>query len=204
MNISIIGAGNVGGALAAQWHKAGHQVIIGTRDSQSLKVQKVLEATPGMAVMSVEEALRQSDVVLISTPPAAIFDLIAQMGDVTGKYIIDATNAVRQKPEPYATVYHALMDKTNAEVVKCFNSTGFENMQNPVYQGDVIDMFMAGDSAKAKEIAAQLAKDAGFGACWDFGGTDKVVLLEQFALAWINLAIMQGHGRNLAFKVIKR
>ena len=204
MNISIIGAGNVGGALAAQWHKAGHQEIIGTRDSQSLKEQKVLEATPGMAVMSVEEALRQSDVVLISTPPAAIFDLIAQMGDVTGKYIIDATNAVRQKPEPYATVYHALMDKTNAEVVKCFNSTGFENMQNPVYQGDVIDMFMAGDSAKAKEIAAQLAKDAGFGACWDFGGTDKVVLLEQFALAWINLAIMQGHGRNLAFKVIKR
>ena len=204
MNISIIGAGNVGGALAAQWHKAGHQVIIGTRDSQSLKVQKVLEATPGMAVMSVEEALRQSDVVLISTPPAAIFDLIAQMGDVTGKYIIDATNAVRQKPEPYATVYHALMDKTNAEVVKCFNSTGFENMQNPVYQGDVIDMFMAGDSAKAKEIAAQLAKDAGFGACWDFGGTDKVALLEQFALSWINLAIMQGHGRDLAFKVIKR
>ena len=204
MNISIIGAGNVGGALAAQWHKAGHQVIIGTRDSQSSKVQKVLEVAPGMAGTSIEEAVRQSDVVLISTPPTAIFDIITQMSDVTGKVIIDATNAVRQKPEPYATVYHALIDKTNAEVVKCFNSTGFENMQNPVYQDDGIDMFMAGDSVKAKDFAAQLAKDAGFSACWNFGGADKVALLEQFALSWINLAIMQGHGRDLAFKVIKR
>ncbi|AEI46721.1 NADP oxidoreductase coenzyme F420-dependent [Runella slithyformis DSM 19594] len=204
MNIAIIGAGNVGGALATQWHKAGHTVIIGTRDRQSTKVQKVLDATPNMAVASIEEAVHQSDVILISTPPTAIFDLIAQMGDVTGKFIIDATNAVRQKPEPYATVYHALVDKTNAEAVKCFNSTGFENMQNPVYHGEGIDMFMAGSSLKAKEIAAQLAKDAGFGACWDFGGSDKVELLEQFALSWINLAILQGHGRNLAFKVIKR
>ncbi len=204
MNIAIIGAGNVGGALAAQWHKAGHQVIIGTRDSQSSKVQKVLEVAPGMAGTSIEEAVRQSDVVLISTPPTAIFDIITQMSDVTGKVIIDATNAVRQKPEPYATVYHALIDKTNAEVVKCFNSTGFENMQSPVYQDDGIDMFMAGDSVKAKDFAAQLAKDAGFSACWNFGGADKVALLEQFALSWINLAIMQGHGRDLAFKVIKR
>lgn len=204
MNIAIIGAGNVGGALAAQWHKAGHQVIIGTRDSQSPKVRKVLEAAPGMAVTSIEEAVRQSEVVLISTPPIAIFDLLAQMGDVTGKVIIDATNSVRQKPEPYATVYHSLVEKTNAETVKCFNSTGFENMQNPVYHGEGIDMFMAGDSVKAKEIAAQLSKNAGFGTCWDFGGADKVALLEQFALSWINLAIMQGHGRDLAFKVIKR
>ena len=84
MNIAIIGAGNVGGALAAQWHKAGHQVIIGTRDSQSSKVQKVLEVAPGMAGTSIEEAVRQSDVVLISTPPTAIFDIITQMSDVTG------------------------------------------------------------------------------------------------------------------------
>jgi 8-hydroxy-5-deazaflavin:NADPH oxidoreductase len=204
MNIAIIGAGNVGGALAFQWHKAGHSVVIGTRDRQSTKVQKVLEVTPDITVASIEEAVHPSDVVLISTPPTAIFDLIAQMGDVTGKFIIDATNAVRQKPEPYATAYHALIEKTNAEVVKCFNTTGFENMQNPVYHGEGIDMFMAGDSTKAKEIAAQLAKDAGFGTCWDFGGADKVALLEQFALSWINLAILQGHGRDLAFKVIKR
>jgi len=52
--------------------------------------------------------------------------------------------------------------------------------------------------------AEQLANDIGFGKCYDFGGDDKVELLEKFALSWINIAIMQGHGRNLAFKLLKR
>lgn len=49
-----------------------------------------------------------------------------------------------------------------------------------------------------------LAKDAGFAECYDFGGRDKVELLEQFALAWINLAIFQGKGRNIGFKLLHR
>ena len=84
------------------------------------------------------------------------------------------------------------------------NSIGFENMLNPIYNGEGIDMFMAGDSDTAKKIATQLAMDAGFGSCMDFGKSDKVELLEKLALSWINLAILQGHGRNIAFKVVKR
>jgi predicted dinucleotide-binding enzyme len=77
-------------------------------------------------------------------------------------------------------------------------------MLNPIYNGEGIDMFMAGDSESAKQVASQLALDCGFGACYDFGKADKVQLLEQFALSWINLAIMQGHGRNIAFKILRR
>jgi predicted dinucleotide-binding enzyme len=99
----------------------------------------------------------------------------------------------------YTIIY--LVDKAKAGVVKRFNSTGFENMLNPVYNGEAIDMFMAGDSAKAKSVAQTLAVDAGFGVCWDFGKSDKVELLEKLVLSWINLAIMQGHGRNLAFNI---
>jgi len=115
-------------------------------------------------------------------------------------------NSVRSKPEGYNNTFEALTDLAKgAEVVKCFNSTGFENMANPIYPNDVhLDMFMAGDSKTAKETVKQLAKDVGFADCYDFGGNDKVILLEQFALAWINLAMMQGHGRNIAFKIIKR
>jgi hypothetical protein len=65
-------------------------------------------------------------------------------------------------------------------------------------------MFMAGDSEKAKSVAVQLSMDLGFGSCIDFGKADKVELLEKLALSWINLAIMQGHGRNMAFKIVKR
>lgn len=65
-------------------------------------------------------------------------------------------------------------------------------------------MFVAGDSKKGKEIATQLAKAIGFEDCYDFGGNDKLNLNEQFAFCWINLALMQGYGRDTAFKVIKR
>ena len=77
-------------------------------------------------------------------------------------------------------------------------------MLNPIYNGEAIDMFMAGDSEKAKSVAKQLALDCGFGSCIDFGKSDKVELLEKFALSWINLAIVQGYGRNLAFRVVRR
>lgn len=204
MKVAIIGSGNVGGALAQQWVKAGHSVLIGAKFPLSEKNIQLATKIGEDRFTSVESAAQQSEVILIATPPTAIFDLIEQMGDVSGKILIDATNAVRQKPEPYDTVYHALADKTKGKAVKCFNSTGFENMQNPMYHGEKIDMFMAGDDAEAKETARQLALDAGFGTCWDFGKGDKVLLLEQFALSWINLAIMQGHGRDIAFRVVRR
>lgn len=204
MKIAILGSGNVGGALAAQWIKAGHMVLVGARLPLSDKNLTLATKIGEDRFTNVAAAVKQCDVVLIATPPTAIFEVLEEMGDVSGKILIDATNAVRQKPEPFATVYHALVEKTKAEVVKCFNTTGFENMANPHYGDIALDMFMAGNSEKAKSVANQLALDAGFGACWDFGGEDKVVLLEQFALSWINLAIMQGHGRDIAFKVIRR
>lgn len=203
MYIAIIGTGNVGGALATNWSKKGHSIHLGVNYIHQFKGAALI-LNENTQVHSIAEAVTLSDVVLIATPPTAIFDIVEKMGDVSGKIIIDATNAVRQAPEPYKTVYHCLLDKTKAEVVKCFNSTGFENMLDPVYNGEPIDMFMAGDSAIAKAAALQLALDAGFGTCIDFGKADKVELLEKFAFSWINLAIMQGHGRNMAFKVVKR
>jgi hypothetical protein len=204
MKIAIIGSGNVGGALAQQWVKAGHTVLIGAKFPLSDKNIQLATKIGEDRFTSVANAVGQSEVVLIATPPMAIFDILEEMGEVSGKIIIDATNAVRQKPSPYDTVYHALSEKTTAKVVKCFNSTGFENMLNPVYQGEKIDMFMAGENEEAKQTVKQLALDAGFGTCWDFGKGDKVSLLEQFALSWINLAIMQGNGRDIAFRVVRR
>jgi predicted dinucleotide-binding enzyme len=128
------------------------------------------------------------------------------MGSVANKVVIDAMNSVRAKPEGYNNTFEALTALTaDAEIVKCFNTTGFENMANPVYPNGLhIDMFMAGDSKIAKEIASHLAKDLGFENCYDFGGSDKVALLEQLVLIWINMAMSQGLGRNFAFKIVKR
>ncbi|MFY7963876.1 MAG: NADPH-dependent F420 reductase [Chitinophagaceae bacterium] len=203
MNIAIIGTGNVGGALATQWSKKEHKIFLGVNDINNFKGKALLNNRNTIAC-SINEAVAKSEVVLLAIPPIAIFEVLQQFGNVEHKIIIDATNSIAKKPEPYTTVYHCLLDKTNAHVVKCFNTTGYENMLNPIYNYEAIDMFMAGDSDIAKDVAVQLAIDGGFENCYDFGKSDKVVLLENFALSWINLAIMQKMGRDIAFKILKR
>ncbi|MCU0414782.1 MAG: hypothetical protein MUE91_10350, partial [Ignavibacteriaceae bacterium] len=159
----------------------------------------------GIKVKSIDAASKEAEVILIAASPAAVGEIAKQLGDVKDKVIIDAMNSISSKPAGFNNTFEALQSLTKCEhVVKCFNSTGFENMADPIYRNISIDMFMAGSSLKAKQIATQLSKDAGFAECYDFGGDDKVALLEQFALAWINLAIFQKQGRNIAFKVIKR
>ncbi|GAB4130019.1 MAG: hypothetical protein OHK0045_20830 [Raineya sp.] len=185
-------------------HKARHQIYLGVQDIKEFKGKDLLQ-NPNTQAFEIPGAITNAEVVLIATPPTAIVEILKIAGNLSGKIVIDATNTTRPNPDmAYPTAYHYLVAQSQAEVVKCFNSTGFENMKNPTYKGEGIDMFMAGDSPKAKEVAKQLALDCGFSTCWDFGKGDKVELLEKFALSWINLAIMQGHGRNIAFKVVKR
>ena len=205
MNIAIIGTGNVGGALAQQLIKAGHTILMGAKFPWSEKSIKLATHIGEERFASIENAVEQSEVIIITTPPDAVLQIITQLGNISGKIVIDATNSIRVKPDNYPTAYHAIKAITKSDtVVKCFNSTGFENMLNPIYKGDGIDMFCAGDNKQAKQIAEQLSKDIGFASCYDFGGDDKVELLEKFAFSWINLAIMQGLGRDIAFKIIRK
>ncbi|MBC7448274.1 MAG: NADPH-dependent F420 reductase [Hymenobacteraceae bacterium] len=150
-----------------------------------------------------------SEVILIAAAPAATHQIAESLGDVRGKVIIDAMNSVRTKPDGYPTSTHALLHLTaTPDVVRCFNTTGVENMLHPRYGeagGEAgIDMSVAGDSERGKAVARQLALAAGFGACHDFGGADKFELLESLALGWVKLAVMQRNGRDIAFRVVRR
>jgi 8-hydroxy-5-deazaflavin:NADPH oxidoreductase len=204
MKIAIIGSGNVGSALAQGWAKANHQITFGVRNIDEFKGNRLSEMK-NISVAGIADAVLKSEVVVIAAVPQAVHSIAEAMGDVSNKIIIDAMNSVRIKPEPFSNTTEALMKLTNCkDIVKCFNTTGAENMANPIYRGQGIDMFYAGDSDKAKKVAEQLAKDLGFENVYNFGGSDKFNLMEQFALSWINLAIMQGYGRDFAFKVVKR
>ena len=155
---------------------------------------------------TVEAAVKQNDIILISTPVPATVDVIKSLGDTSGKIIIDAMNIVLGRgPEGYKNTTDAILDNTQTrDVVKCFNTTGANNMQKPHYGLLALDVFVAGDSEKGKKIAIQLAKDAGFEECYNIGGNDKFELMEQFAWFWINLAMFQGQGREIGFKLLKR
>ena len=111
MNIAIIGTGNVGGALATNWSDKGHAIHLGVRSFERFKGTHLLK-NPNTKAYSIPQAVSSAEVILIATPPTAIVELVDMMRDVSGKVIIDATNAVRQTPDPYPTVYHFLADRT--------------------------------------------------------------------------------------------
>jgi 8-hydroxy-5-deazaflavin:NADPH oxidoreductase len=205
MKIAIIGTGNVGGALATKWANKGHEINLGVRDVNNFKGKELLNNSNTKA-MSIADAVKQSEVILMATPAPMAIEVAKSLGDTTGKVIIDTANIVMGRgPEGFNNVADAILANTQTkDVVKCFNTTGFNNMQNPVYGSEAIDIFVAGDSEKGKQIATQLALDAGFSNCYDVGGNDKFQLMEQFAFFWINLAMFKGQGREIGFKLMKR
>lgn len=205
MKIAIIGTGNVGGALATKWANKGHEIKLGVRATSSFKGKELL-ANPNTGALTTENAVKVSDIILLSTPATATVEVVKSLGDTTDKIIIDAMNIVMGRgPQGYKHTTDAILENTETkDVVKCFNTTGFNNMQNPNYGNIALDLFVAGDSEKGKQAAIQLAKDAGFAECYNIGGNDKFELMEQFAWFWINLAMFQGQGREIGFKLMKR
>jgi hypothetical protein len=204
MNIAIIGTGNIGGTLATKWALAGHRIFLGVKDSSHFKGQALLE-NPNTTVHAITEAVQAAEVILVATPAPAAVEVAKSLGDTTGKVIIDTMNVVMGRgPADFTNTADAILANTpTRDVVKCFNTTGFNNMVNTHYGSTAIDLFTCGDSARGKQIATQLALDMGAEACYDIGGNDKFQLMEQFAWFWINMA-MQGHGREFAFKLLKR
>ncbi|MEM7103327.1 MAG: NAD(P)-binding domain-containing protein [Bacteroidota bacterium] len=205
MKIAIIGTGNVGGALATKWAKVGHSIFLGVRDVNQFKGGGLLN-NPNTSVHLTKDAISLAEVILIATPAMAAVHVTKSLGDTSGKVIIDSMNIVMGRgPEGYNNTSDAILENTSSnEVVKCFNTTGFNNMEDTDYHSTIIDNFVAGDSQKGKEIAIKLSNDAGFENCYDVGGNNKFHLMEQFANFWINLAMFQGHGREIAFKLLKR
>ncbi|MBL0953153.1 MAG: NAD(P)-binding domain-containing protein [Leptospira sp.] len=205
MNIAIIGTGNVGGALATGWSKKGHQIFLGVRNPENFKGKEFL-SLPNISACPIEEAVKQSEVLVICTPAKETLNVIKSLGDTTGKIIIDTMNTIQKNSSNLdsSTSETILKNTQSKDVVKCFNTTGANNLLNPKYGETNLDMFMAGDSTRGKDIAKHLTLDLGFTNCYDVGGNDKFALMEEFAFFWINLAMFQKLGREIGFKLLKR
>ena len=205
MKIAVIGTGNVGSALALKWVASGHQVMLGVRDTGHFKNMEKLDRQD-IAVFPIREAVALAELVLLATPAPMAVEVAQSLGSTEGKIIIDSMNIVMGRgPAGFSNTADAILANTGTrDVVKCFNTTGANNMEDPMYGDIAIDVFVCGGSLRGKKAAMELARDAGFGACYDIGGNDKFQLMEQFAWFWINLAMFQGQGREIAFKLLKR
>jgi predicted dinucleotide-binding enzyme len=200
MKIAIIGAGNVGGALARAWVRAGHDVTVGARAGSKG------ESIAGARRATITEAIQASEVVAVTVPWAAALEVVSSVADWGGKVLIDCTNPIGQGFELTAGFStsggeQVAAQARNARVVKAFNTTGFGNMENPVYEGKATFMPFCGDDEAACATVRQLVQDVGFDPV--FVGPLKVArYLEPFAMLWITIAMKQ--GRDFAFAMLRR
>jgi predicted dinucleotide-binding enzyme len=208
MSVSIIGAGNVGMALGQAFTQRSETVVYGV--PEPAKYRDAVAALGDKArVTSTAQAIAASDTVILAVPYAALPAIAQSVPDWQGKVLIDATN-------PLAPGLAGLSVGTTtsgaeelaklargARVVKAFNTTGAENMADSRYPQGAPMMPVCGDDAEARQRAMALATLIGFEAV-DMGPLMAARYLEPFAMAWIHLAIKQGHGRRFAFAMLRR
>jgi 8-hydroxy-5-deazaflavin:NADPH oxidoreductase len=210
MNITFIGIGNVGSALAGNLIKAGHQVTVAARDVQSESVRKARQAHPALKALSTSEALRGADIVFLATPYQANAEALAGL-NLAGKVLVDCTNPVG----PGLT--HGLQSRTSgaeevqrlapgAKVVKAFTIYGFENFQDSAYPGYgnlKPAMLIAGDDEAAKQKVGKLCDDLGWRPV-DVGPLSSSVHLDHLTLLWIKMGRVQGKGPNFVWAMLER
>lgn len=210
MNIAILGAGNVGSALGKGWAAKGHSIYYGVPDPRSDKVQALLKSIGKNArAGSVHDAAASAEIIVLATPWQATHDAVLAAGKVAGKTIVDCTNPLEPDLSGLAFGHNTSAAEqiallaAGAHVVKAFNTTGAGNMANTHYGNNEVTMCIAGDDTAAKSTVMKLAQDLGFEAV-DAGPLKNARLLEPFAMLWIYLAVKQGLGANIAFKLLRR
>ncbi len=210
MKIGILGAGNVGAALARVWAAKGHQVMFGVSDPKSERVSKALAELGGKARAGTNaEAAAFGEVVALAVPWPAAEEAIRSSGNLTGKVLIDCTNPLSADFKSLAIGHSISAGEMvagwahGARVVKAFNSIGAVNYGNADFAGQRADGFYCGDDAAAKSAVKGLVTDAGLNPV-DVGPLRNARLLEPLAMLWIDLAVFQGWGPNHAFKLLRR
>lgn len=210
MNIAILGAGNVGGALGKGWASKGHSIYFGVPDPQSEKMQTLLKSIgKNTRAGSVHDAAQNAEIVVLATPWPATRDAVLAAGKLAGKIVIDCTNPLEPDLSGLSIGHNTSAAEqvaqwaAGARVVKSFNTTGAGNMANTHYGSNEITMCVAGDDAAAKSTVTKLAQDLGFEVI-DAGPLKNARLLEPFAMLWIYLAVKAGLGPNIAFKLLRR
>lgn len=209
MKIAIIGAGNVGGTLGKRWALAGHDILFGVRDPTREKYQSLVSQTGGKGrLTSNAEAAAQADAVLLATPWNTTEAALTACGSLAGKVVMDATNPLGA--DLALTIGNndsggeqVARWASGARVVKAFNSTGFNVMDDPVMEGRHAVMFVAGDDPAAKAVVLDLATAIGFESI-DAGPLKMARQLEPMAMLWIYCAYRQGLTRDYAFALIRR
>ncbi len=193
MKVAIIGAGNVGKALATSINRAGHDVTIASRDPEHARAAaQELGVTPADSNVA---AVRDADVVILAIPYLGAGEEVAAeiRDEVAGKAIIDITNPVKADYSGLATEGSSAAEEfqkqlPEAHLVKALNTIFASNQANPTRE---VDGYVAADDPKAKRDVISLVESMGFTAL-DVGPLSSARFLE--GMAFINIGLNAANG----------
>ncbi len=203
LRIAVLGAGNIGGTLGRKWAAAGHPVAFGVSDPAGARAQALrAELGERVAIGSVGEAIAAGDVVVLAVPGGAMEATItAHAAPLDGKILVDAANRLGGGPMNSLATFQAHTPR--ARVFRAFNSLGWENFADPTFDGLPADLFYCGPEGDARAVVEQLIADVGLRPMW-LGDVDQIGLVDSVTALYFTLAVRQGRGRHLAFKVLTR
>jgi predicted dinucleotide-binding enzyme len=182
MKIGIIGAGQIGGTLTRRLTALGHKVFVAnSRGPESLKD---LAAETGAKPVSVREAARSGELVVVTIPQKNVASLPADLfaGVPQDVVIVDTGNYYpRQRDGRIDGIEGGLVEsrwveqKLGRPVVKAFNNIYAEHLLKlgkPAGSAGRIALPVAGDDGAAKAVVLRLIDELGFDGV-DAGGLDE-------------------------------
>jgi NADPH-dependent F420 reductase len=204
MDVAMIGAGNVGSALASSLTKAGHSVTITATTRE--KAERVAQETGARAGAGNREATEASEVVILAVPVDAVDDVLGELeGALDGKVVVDTANRVDPNDPGSVLDGTSVAEQIkarvpNAYVAKAFNHVLSAHMSDPVLDGDPVDALVAGDD-DARPRVVELAESIGFRAL-DVGPLAVARVLEGMALLNISLNMRNGWSWQTEWKLV--
>jgi 8-hydroxy-5-deazaflavin:NADPH oxidoreductase len=197
MKIAIIGAGNVGRALATSFGRAGHQLVIASREPEHASdlAASIAGAT---TAPSPRAAAQGADVVVLAIPFASAAEVALNIRPaIAGKPVVDVSNRMSfgangaEMDTSTSNAEDLAVLLPEAHVVKAFNTLFSSRQSDPVLDGVRLDGYVAGDDAAAKATVLELVGSIGLNPL-DVGPLVRARQLE--SLAFLNIALQIDHN----------
>ena len=188
--VAIIGTGNIGSTLAAEFAAGGQDFLLAGRDEQAARTIAV--GLDGHAeAVSVDEAVQRAGVLVVAVWLPDFEQFIAQYGDrLAGKVIIDPTNPagpdgkggfhkIIGEQESSGQILAGLLP-AGARLVKAFGTLSAGTLSAVArQQPELAVLFYAADDNAAGDLVAELIRTAGYEPVL-VGGLDQSIRIEMF------------------------
>jgi 8-hydroxy-5-deazaflavin:NADPH oxidoreductase len=188
--VAIIGTGNIGGRLAANFAAGGQDFLLAGRDQEAAR--KIASDLDGHAeVVSVDEAVERADVLVMALWLDAFEQVIAQYGErLGGKVIVDPSNPVGPdsdgnyrkvigEQESSGQILAGLLPP-GAQLVKAFGTLSAPTLSAAARrEPERAVQFYAADDAAAGDLVADLIRAGGYEPV-SVGGLDQSIRIEMF------------------------